>query len=277
MTPEFIIDVDEINFEYEVISYSQNIPVLVDFWADWCRPCKTISPILERLAIEANGSFRLAKVDIESNPNLALLYAVRSIPTVKVFTQGSVSSEFVGLMPENRVRDFVNNITPPSQQNLAIEKANSKLSLYQWAEAETLFRDLIENSPDNSECLLGLLKSLLGQGIVGESIELIKNFPSSKDYIAAARLLPLAEQFKAFQNNTIPNENELDTTFINCIRLAVRGNYLAALDGLFGILKQNKAYRDDIARKVALSILDLMGDDNKETRHYRTELASILF
>ena len=247
MTPEFIIDVNELDFEYEVISYSQNVPVLVDFWAEWCRPCKTISPMLERLAIEANGSFRLAKVDIDNNPNLALRFGVRSIPTVKVFTQGAVSSEFVGLMPENRIRDFINKIAQPSKHSLAVEKANSLLAKNQWSEAEIIFRDLIENDPDNSECLLGLLKSLLGQGITGESIEIIRNFPSSKNYNDAARLLPLAQQCKAFQNDSLPDADVLDAMFNNSIRLSMMGNYLAALDGLFGILKQDKSYRDEIA------------------------------
>jgi len=277
MTPEFIIDVNEIDFEYEVISYSQNVPVIVDFWAEWCRPCKTISPILERLAIEANGSFRLAKVDIDKNPNLALRFGIRSIPTVKAFTQGNITSEFVGLMPENRIRDFVNNIKLPSQQNLAIEKANSLLVSNQWKEAEILFRELLENAPYNTECLLGLLKSLLGQGIVNEAIEIIDHFPSSKSFQDALRLLPLAEEFSAYFNDLLNDNDDLGLAYKNSIRLAINGNYLSALDGLFGILKIDKSYQEGIARKVALSILDLMGDENKETRHYRTELASILF
>ncbi len=91
MTPsEFIVDVSESNFEYEVLSYSQNLPVVVDFWAEWCQPCKRLGPLLEQLTEEARGNFRLARVDVDANPNLALRYSVRSIPTVKAFSQGQV-------------------------------------------------------------------------------------------------------------------------------------------------------------------------------------------
>ena len=114
MASDNIVDVTEANFQYEVISYSENTPVVVDFWAEWCRPCKTLGPLLERLAHEAQGSFRLARVDVDANPNLALHYGVRSIPTVKAFSQGEVVGEFSGLQPEGRIREFLSRITPPS-------------------------------------------------------------------------------------------------------------------------------------------------------------------
>src|SRR5665648_1254144 len=103
MAADIIIDVTEADFEYEVIAYSQNIPVLVDFWATWCRPCKTLSPLLEKLAHEAVGSFRLAKVDVDANPNLALQYGIRTVPTVKAFSTAQVGGEFVGVPKEDRI------------------------------------------------------------------------------------------------------------------------------------------------------------------------------
>jgi thioredoxin len=116
MTPSnFIVDVSEADFEYEVLSYSQNIPVVVEFWATWCQPCKQLGPMLERLTEEAQGSFRLARVDVDANPNLALRYGVRSVPTVKAISQGQVVGEFAGLQPETRVRDFLARLAPPSE------------------------------------------------------------------------------------------------------------------------------------------------------------------
>jgi len=97
MASDHIISVTEADFEYEVIAYSKQMPVVVDFWAEWCGPCKTLGPILERLAQEANGAFRLAKVDVDANPNLALRFSVRSIPNVKAFQDGQVVAEFVGM------------------------------------------------------------------------------------------------------------------------------------------------------------------------------------
>ena len=112
MASQFIIDVNEVNFEYEVIAFSKNKPVLVDFWAEWCHPCKTLSPILEKIVNEANGNLRLAKVNIDQNPNLAMRFNVRSIPTIKAFIEGRVATEFVGAQPEARLREIINNLTP---------------------------------------------------------------------------------------------------------------------------------------------------------------------
>src|SRR5512133_2340444 len=151
MTPSnFIVDVTESDFEYEVLSYSQNVPVVVEFWATWCQPCKTLGPMLERLTEEAGGVFRLARVDVDGNPNLALRYGVRSIPTVKAISQGQVVEEFAGLQPEARVRDFLARLAPPSESALALEKADSLLEAHQWQEAETIYRELDEQINNNS-------------------------------------------------------------------------------------------------------------------------------
>jgi putative thioredoxin len=106
MASGIIVDVNEIDFEYEVLAYSNSVPVVVDFWAEWCRPCKTLGPMLERLAIEANGHFRLARVDADANPNLTLRYRVHSLPTVKAFSSGEVAAEFVGCNPNHACANF---------------------------------------------------------------------------------------------------------------------------------------------------------------------------
>jgi putative thioredoxin len=112
MSPEFIIDVTEADFEYEVIAFSQNTPVVVDFWAEWCRPCKDLAVILEKLAHEAQGVFRLARVNVDQNPNLALRFAVRSIPNVKAFSGGEVVAEF----PRGAYENLSAVSTPPARR-----------------------------------------------------------------------------------------------------------------------------------------------------------------
>lgn len=272
-----IIDVTESDFEYEVMAYSQNTPVVVDFWATWCRPCKTLGPMLESIAREAEGAFRLARVDVDANPALALRFAVRSIPTVKAFSGAQVVSEFVGLIPEERLREFIAKITPPSPLTLALEKAQSLLSLHQWASAEQLFRDLVETYPDHGVSTLGLVKALLAQNKSRESLEILRNFPPSKQYQQAQQLLPYAEAAVDAQNGRLPQETELDAAFNTAIRLAGKGNFEAALDGLLDILRQERTYRNGRARLVILALLDIMGDENEITRQYRSELASVLF
>jgi putative thioredoxin len=277
MGSEYIIDVTEVDFEYEVIAYSQNIPVLVDFWASWCKPCKTLTPLLEKLAIEANGGFRLARLDVDSNPNLAMRFSVRNIPTVKAFSGGVVVSEFVGLQPEARLREFLAKITPPSPLALALEKANSLLAGHQWTDAEKTFRSILEQEANQPASLLGLSKTLLAQGRSSDALQILHDFPASRLYNDAQILMPLATDLVALLQNKLPGESDLDAAFHTSIRLASRGKFPSALDGLFDILRQNKRFRNGQARLVALAIFEIMGEDDPDTRQYRSELASILF
>jgi len=273
---EYIVDVSETDFEYEVINYSRNTPVVVDFWAVWCGPCKTLTPILEKLAEEAHGAFRLAKVNVDDNPNLALRYGVRSIPAVKAFQQGQVVSEFTGAQPEPRVREFIRSLAP-SPGDLAEEKAKSLLGSHRWPEAERSFRQVLEQTPDRPPALLGLAKSLLAQGRSGEAAGILRTFPSSREYLAAQLLTPLADAFNDLNQGKLPEDDPLEAAFRNALRLASRGNIPSALDGMLDILRQEKQFMNGRVRQVFLGLLELLGEEDPQTRQYRTELASVLF
>jgi len=216
-------------------------------------------------------------VDVDKNPNLALRYSVRSIPTVKAFTSGQVVSEFVGMIPEERLSEFLGKITPPSPQQLQLEKADSFLKLKQWGQAEKLYRDLIDQSADMPGTMLGLAKALLMQNKNGEALELLRNFPASRLMNTAELLRPYAEDLVAMANGKLADETDLDAAFQMAVRLASRGNLPAALDGFLDILRQNKNYRRGRARQVILSLLELLGEEDPQTRQYRSELASVLF
>ncbi|HEX7433023.1 MAG TPA: tetratricopeptide repeat protein [Anaerolineaceae bacterium] len=277
MRSDFIVNVSEEDFELEVINYSQNTPVVVDFWASWCVPCKVLSPMLEKLTNEAQGTFRLAKIDVDENPKLASRFGVRNIPAIKAFNQGMVISEFNGALPEPRVRDFIRNLAP-SPSELSLEKGMTLLKLHQWVSAESAFRKLLETAPAHPGGLLGLAKSLLGQGASSEAALILRNFPASHEFNIAEMLRPLTEALVLSEKGAIPNSEEpLEAAYKNSIRLASRGNILAALDGLLDILRQNKRFHDGGARLVILGLLELLGDDDPQTRQYRSELASILF
>lgn len=277
MTSEFIIHANETNFEYEVISFSMNNPVIVDFWAEWCQPCKTLGPILERAILETGNSIRLAKVNIDQNPNLALQYGVRSIPTVKAFIQGAVVSEFVGMQPPDRVRSFLEQLTPPSPIDLAVEKASNLLIMGNWSEAETIFRNALSSKPNSSSSLLGLSKSLLAQGKASEGLELLHEFPASREFSHAQALIPLAENLRDFLQDQLPDENENDAAFRNAMRLISKGNLPAAMDGMLGILRREKHYKNGKAHQTALGLIEMLGEENPLTPQYRRELASALF
>jgi len=276
MASDFIKEVSEADFEYEVISYSLNTPVVVDFWAEWCRPCKPLTMLLERVAHESQGGFRLALVDSDKNPNLAIRFNVRSLPTVKVFSGGAVVADFVGAQPENRVREFLAQIQPPSPAALMIEKGVSLAANEDWQDAEQVFRDALDLGPDSPEGLLGLARSLLAQGKSHEALSILTSFPASRQYNQAQTLQPLGIEMENLRR--ISFEIDLDdrqAAYWNSIRLASRGRVTQALDGLMDLLRTEK--QDQAARKLALALLELLGNDNPSTREYRKELSAILF
>lgn len=277
MTSGNIIDVNELDFEYEVVAYSKNSPVLVDFWAEWCQPCKTLTPLLEKLVHQSEGNLRLARVNVDQNPNLAMMFSVRNIPTVKAFSQGHVVAEFVGNQPEARLREFIQQIAPPSAVDLEIEKGENLLTLENWVEAEQTFRHALESKPESSAALLGVAKACLAQGKVELANAILSDFPTSREYASAETLMPLLKSMLDLQENKLPHEFDQDASFANSMRLVAAGKLQPALDGLLDLLRQDKTYRDRLAQKAILAILEIMGNNHPLTRQYRSELSSILF
>jgi putative thioredoxin len=276
MASDFIINVSEADFEYEVLAYSQQAPVVVDFWAEWCAPCRTLGPLLERLAQEGQGSFRLAKVNVDDNPNLALRYGVHGIPAVKAFRDGKMVAEFTGVQPEPRLREFLRALAP-SKSDLALEKGHSLLAMRQSLQAETAFRAVIKEFPENPVAQLGLAKSLLLQGESQESSQILSRFPASREYTTAQTLLPLSLALSDLDQKHLKDDDPLDPAFNQALRLVKRGNIEAAMDGLLDILRENKHYADGRARLTLVALLELLGENNPVTRQYRAELASVLF
>lgn len=277
MPSDFIISVTESSFEYDVIAYSQNKPVVVDFWADWCKPCLILTPLLEKLAFEADGEFRLAKVDVDANPNLALRFSVRTIPTVIAFSQGRRVSDFAGVIPEHLIRDFINKILPPQPSDLLAQKGNSLLAAGDVTAAEEAFIEALELNDQHPASLLGIMKVSLLKGQSANAMQIYKAFPASQEYNAAEQLVPLIKAMEDFRNNKLPMESDLDTAFSNSLRLASRSNIFASIDGLLDVLRQDKRYRKDRAKHVILGLLELLDPEGEQTRKYRSELAAILF
>jgi putative thioredoxin len=276
MAQSFIIHVTEADFEYEVIQYSQQTPVVVDFWADWCIPCKTLGPILTKLVEESQGEFRLAKVDVDENPKLANRFNVRGIPAVKGFRNGQVVAEFAGAQPEAQVRKFLDELIP-GPSGLQLDKGNSLLKTEEWRSAETAFRQVLDERPRHPAALLGLAKCLLTQGAGAQTLQILNEFPASHEFGSAQQLRPLAIALTRNKGRTVATDNLLDATYQRALRLISIGNLPAAMDGLLAILREDKHYHDDEAREVMVALFEILGNENPLTRQYRAELASVLY
>lgn len=275
MSSSFIIDVTEADFEYEVIQYSQQTPVVVDFWADWCIPCKTLSPILMKLTEENQGDFRLAKLDVDENPKLAKRFNVRGLPAVKGFRNGMVVAEFTGNPPESQIRKFINELIP-GPSDLQLEKGESLLLMEEWLRAETAFRQVLDEHRRHPAALLGLTKCLLAQGMGNNALEILDNFPASREFSSAQQLRYLAIALSQ-KDQLSESETLADATFSRALNLISRGNLPAAMDGLLAVLQEDKNYRNGEARQVMIGIFEILGNENALTRQYRAELASILY
>lgn len=276
MSSPFIVHVDESNFDYQVLAYSQKVPVIVDFWAPWCDPCQRISPLLERLAQDRQGKFRLAKVNADENTGLTQRYQVHTLPTIKAFQNGRVIGELRGVKTASQIREFVGQVVP-SPEDLLVDKAHSLLAKGEFEEVESICREILEKRPQHPGGTLALIKSLLGQGESQGALDLLRTFPASPQYEQAETLLPLARVMAEEAPGSAPGQDQIDAVYQRAVRLINMGNIPAALDGLFEVLKKDKRYRDGEAKEVVLGLFELLGDDHPLTVEYRPELANILF
>lgn len=274
---EHILDVSETTFEEQVILASHQAPVVVDFWAPWCGPCRVLGPLLERLAIEAGGAFTLAKVNVDDNPRLSVRYGVQGIPAVKAFRNGEVIAQFVGAQPEPVVRRFIEGLAPSPAEE-AVEEGLSLLGTRHWTQAEAAFQAVLEEDDSNAAAALGLVKSLLMQGKGKQALDLISEFPSGSEWAVAQRLDPLAALLAGYSDaDDLSADDPLEAQLQRAASLIRKGNYPAAMDGLLGVLRKDKKYRGGQPKDVMLALFELLGEEDPLTREYRDELASVLF
>ena len=273
---EDIIDASEFDFQYQVLEYSYQSPVLVYFWAKWCSPCKLLTPILEKLAIEAEGDFRLAKINVDENSNLSVRMGVHSIPHVKGIKNGQAVGEFVGVQPETQIREFIKNIIP-NPADLWIEKGDHFYQIDDFNEAATAYQQALEVQPNNPRALLELAKCFIRQNKYKPALEILQNFPPSKEYVSAEIIIPLVKAI-SYQGYDFEETDDIEeAAYRNGLHLIQKGNYFAALDGFLDILRQDKNFHQGQLKQIILGALEVLGNENPETRNYRQELASILF
>ncbi|MEZ4518656.1 MAG: tetratricopeptide repeat protein [Chloroflexota bacterium] len=273
-----IIDVTDGSFEFDVINQSFDTPVVVDFWAPWCGPCRMLSPILESLADDPDLDFILAKVNVDENPNVAMRYQVQGIPAVKAFVNGQIAAEFTGAQPEPRVREFLEKLLP-DEFDEALNQAAGLLAIHQWSEAEDILSDLLDARPGSQRAQYQMARALLGQAYGCDALPHLKAVTDGPEFVSAARLKVLADYLCRIETAGEIDEElpPLEALYNRSAILLQRGNLEAALDGLLDVLRQDKRYRNGEAREVMLAIFELLGDGDDLTQAYRNELAMVLF
>lgn len=286
----YVIDVTEATFGREVIERSRQVPVLVDFWAAWCGPCRMLSPTLEKLAREFNGAFVLAKVDTDQNQRLAQQYRIQGIPAVKAFRNGQVVSEFVGAQPEPRVRDFLRAILPSEADQLAARGAAAE-GRQDLVAAAAAYQLALEKQPDQPLALLGLGRVALAEGRFDEAIEYFSQVPPASPQGEDARQLIVQTRVRA-ESAALGQEEDLlaaqaaaavgspawlDAQIaLGKLRIA-QGQHAAGLELLLEAVRMDRTYQDGAARKAMVDVFALLGDQDPLTSTYRRRLSSILF
>jgi putative thioredoxin len=246
-----VVDVSESTFEQEVMARSHEVPVVVDFWAAWCGPCRTLSPTLERLAEEANGSWTLAKVDVDANPNLAARYRVQGIPAVHAFKDGADVSEFVGALPEPRVRDWLAQLGP-SEADAAYEEGVS-------AEA----RGDVEAAEEAYE----------------RALSLQPNHTAARE---ASERLALARRVESLDTDALRKRFEVDPADVDAATgladvAAAEGRMDEAADILVAAVRATIGDERDRARLHLLRLLDTLAADDPVALRARKSLSLALF
>ena len=281
---QWTIDVSEENFEAEVLERSTEVPVLVDFWAPWCGPCKTLGPLLEKLADEYKGEFRLAKVNVDENPNIAGVFGIQGIPAVKLFKDGDLASEFTGALPEPMLREFLTKFLPSAADKEADEAAELEAE-GKTAEAKKAYQTILDSDPNHAQALLGLGRIAMSEGDSDaalahlEKISFVDDARKEADRLIARLKLQegAADNVNALREKVKADAKNLAARYELAQALAGAEKYEEALNEFLTIVRNDRNFDDDGARKAMLQIFEVLGSDDPLTDKYRSELAKVLF
>ncbi len=282
----FAFDADTAGFDAQVLAASHQAPVLVDFWAEWCGPCRVLKPVLEKLAAEYGGRFLLAKVNSDENPELSARYGVRGIPSVKAFYKGELVDEFTGALPEGQVRAFLDRIIPSPAEPLRAAAAEAR-ARGDFEVAISLLNDAAQMDPKNEDIRLDQAELAIDTGDTATARSVLEALEHTARDAGRVKSL-LARLNLAAAGNADPAElakaldadpDNLDTRLQLAMALAVAKDYRAALDHLLAIVRRDRKWANEAGRRHMLDLFQLMGSDpalDELVREYRIQLARTL-
>jgi len=257
-----VIEVTDQTFEQVVVEGSKDRPVVVDMWAEWCGPCRQLTPTLEKVADERQGAFLLAKLDTDANPMTASAFGVQSIPTVIAFKDGQPVTMFIGAYPEPEVNKFIDSILPTEADKKA-EEARSAEESGDLENAEERYRQVLQDDPDNREAAVGLARILVDRGELDEAEGLVSKHrpdPEAEKVLATITLRRWA------------NTSE-DGILEEAKRLVASGDVIGGLAGMLQALEDDR----DAARDAMITVFTAVGDDDPLVQEHRRLLSAALF
>ena len=289
-----IKNTDTSSFPKDVLEASKDIPILVDFWAEWCGPCKQLGPTLESVVKSYEGKIKLVKIDIDKNKELAQQLKIQSVPTVYAFFQGQPIDGFSGALPENEVKEFVNKVITSSggedkekQVEEYIQAAEKKLASKDFDEALNLFSKLLSVEENNPRIVAGYGKCLINLGRPEEAEELINSLEdevlsnnSIQNLVTSLKLLKENKNAGSpdeFEKKIANNPNDLKARFSLANALLAIEKKNEAVEHLLEIVKIDKKWQDDKARKKIIEILNANEEDDLFASEVRLKLSNILF
>jgi len=284
-TSDYIFDADSDNFHQLVIEASAKVPVLVDFWADWCGPCQSLMPVLAKLADEYAGKFRLVKVNSDTQQALAQQHGVRSLPTVKIFRHGDIVDEFMGALPESAVREYIDRHIERESDALR-QQARQQLATGNVDAARELLKQAVKVDPHIADNRIELAAVLAAAGefdaaeaeldaiTTSEQNDAVSGLRKRIEY---ARIASRSPDVNTLQQRVAQNADDLDARLALAAHALADSDYAQALQQFLEIMQRDRRFADDAGHKGLLATFTILGNNDPLVQQYRRKMASLLY